>query len=245
MERYNAYDTFAWFYNKYWGGRSLKRFMPVIDQLAISKILDHGKILDLCCGTGQMAKALADRGFNVTGLDGSDDMLHYARENAPEVEFVLADARDFSQDPVYDLVISAFDSLNHVMDIQDLQRVFQNVNRSLKPGAIFYFDMNMEQAFFTSWKTPWPLVENDHLIAVRPSYDPDTKIGKFEATMFTLENMMWTRKDVCLQQKCYSREEIMSALEISGFKDISVYSGETDFGWKAEGRDFFLGRKQK
>ena len=76
-------------------------------------------------------------------------MLRYAKENAPGAEFIPEDARNFKLPPVYDGVFSTFDSLNHVMTIDELQAVFNNVNECLVKGGIFIFDLTTERHFET------------------------------------------------------------------------------------------------
>ena len=95
MKMYSSYDSFAWMYNKHWGNTFLPVVLPILDNLVLTKISKNARILDLCCGTGQMAQQLKTLGYRVTGIDGSPEMLRYARENAPGVEFLQADARSF------------------------------------------------------------------------------------------------------------------------------------------------------
>lgn len=94
MKRYNDYDTFAWLYNKEWGGFADNIF-PSLQSIAGEKLFNGAKILDLCCGTGQLAKELTAKAYEVTGIDGSAEMLRYAKENAPSARFILKDARAF------------------------------------------------------------------------------------------------------------------------------------------------------
>jgi len=151
MNRYSDYDAFAWFYNREWTTFS-RRIFPVLKQMAGEKLLDKAKILDLCCGTGQLAKVLLEKGYSVTGIDGSKEMLRYAKENAPEAEFILRDARTFRLPCVYHAVFSTFDALNHIMTIEELEKVFKNVNKCLVKGGIFIFDMTTKNHFETKQK---------------------------------------------------------------------------------------------
>src|SRR5512138_3347307 len=89
-----GYDAFAWLYDREWGANSLT-FLPALDRLVLDALPVGSRILDLACGTGQLAAVLAERGFRVTGLDSSPQMLAFARSHAPSVDFVLADARSF------------------------------------------------------------------------------------------------------------------------------------------------------
>ncbi len=78
--RYSDYDDFAWVYNKHWGDNFTPAALTVLKKLVFSRIPVDARILDLCCGTGQLAQALSERGYAVTGIDGSQEMLRYARK---------------------------------------------------------------------------------------------------------------------------------------------------------------------
>src|SRR5262249_32770487 len=141
---FTDYDRFAWFYNKYWGNEFSRPALSLYNSLLYPHLPDRCRILDLCCGTGQIARGLANRGFQVTVIDGSEAMLKFARQNAPAVDFIHADARHFSLPEKFKAVISAFDSLNHVMQLEELKMVFRNVYEALEGEGIFLFDLNLE-----------------------------------------------------------------------------------------------------
>ena len=118
MKRYTDYDAFAWLYNREWGTFGSNIFFPALKVIAGDKLHDGARIIDLCCGTGQLAEVLVQKGYKVTGLDGSAKMLRYARRNAPAAKFILGDARTFNLPAKYDAVFSTFDSLNHIMTLE-------------------------------------------------------------------------------------------------------------------------------
>lgn len=134
MEHYTDYDDFAQIYNRHWGGFSLQ-IIPILEQLALDGCPPQSAILDLCCGTGQLAEELTARGYKVTGVDGSEKMLRHARQNAPNANFYCADARSFDLSTNFAIVLSTYDSLNHLLTLEDLASVFRNVYRHLQPGA--------------------------------------------------------------------------------------------------------------
>lgn len=242
--RYTAYDRFAWCYNRYWGDRFSNQVLPVLERVLLPHLPAQGRILDLCCGTGQLARALAERGYQVTGIDGSEEMLRYARENAPGVQFILADARWLTFPASYDAVISTFDSLNHIMSLEELTQVFRNVHAVLERNGFFLFDLNMEEGYQTRWRGSFAIVEEEHVCIVRARYDPEQKIGQNEITMFRLEGGVWQRSDLTLSQRCYSENEIRAALSEAGFQEIVTYDAEKDLGMRGNvGRTFFLARK--
>jgi SAM-dependent methyltransferase len=100
------------------------------------------RVLDLCCGSGDLSRELLARGYQVTGLDGSPEMLRYARQRVPRTEFLLEDARSFACEARFDAVLSTYDSLNHILSLEELEAVFANVFRALVPGGLFFFDLH-------------------------------------------------------------------------------------------------------
>ena len=246
MARYTDYDAFAWIYNKYWGADSARRFLPVLEKLVLPHLPSQARVLDLCCGTGQLAQALAQRGFQVTGIDGSEEMIRFARMNAPDVEFLVEDARTFRLPAVYHAVVSTYDSLNHVMSLEELSQVFRNVNACLQQGGFFLFDLNMEAGYKDRWQGSFGIVEDDHVCVVRASFDEEERVGRTAITMFRLEGAAWHRFDVTLLQRCYTESEIRSALEGAGFGNIQTFDAQSDLGWSREvGRTFFLSQTSR
>ncbi|HSU32383.1 MAG TPA: class I SAM-dependent methyltransferase [Bryobacteraceae bacterium] len=139
--------------------------------MILSALRPGCRILDLCCGTGHLSAAFCRRRLNVVGLDGSYDMLRFAKQNAPQAEFVVADARTFQFSDNFDAVIAVGDSLNHMLTSRDLGAVFGNVIIALKPGGTFIFDLNVPEAFRTEWHKSSTVVGTDLLMYVRGSYD--------------------------------------------------------------------------
>ena len=242
MPRYSDYDRFAWVYNRHWGHFS-ERALPVIERLMLQQLPPKARILDLCCGTGQLAGALIERGYQVTGLDGSREMIHFAQKNASDGEFIVEDARSFKLPAVYHGVISTFDSLNHIMSLKELIKVFGNVYTALREGGLFLFDLNMEEGYRARWRGSFGIVEDDHVCVIRSSYRPEEKIGQTDITIFRLVKGKWERSDLKLLQKCYSEAEVRSALETVGFREIHPYDAQRDLEMREIGRSFFLCRK--
>ena len=244
--RYSDYDSFAWVYNKHWGNQFTPIALSVLEKFALPFIQPNANILDLCCGTGQLAQILTERCYRVTGLDGSKEMLRFAHKNAPDTKFIMDDARTFKLPAIYNLVISMFDSLNHIMTYEELTAVFLNAHVALQEGGLFLFDLNLEHGYKVNWDGSHGIAEDDYVCVFQTNYSPEEHTARLDVTIFRLEDN-WRRSDFTLIQRCYSKSEVQSALETAGFVDISAYVYDRQLGWidltKESDRAFFLCRK--
>jgi SAM-dependent methyltransferase len=239
-----GYDGFAWFYNRYWGPDFCQTAIALYQQILFPHLRAGAEILDLCCGTGQIAAALLARGYRVTGLDGSVAMLAHARQNAPAASFVAADARAFTFDRSFDLVLSAFDSLNHLLTQDDLAAVFRCVAAVLPPGGLFLFDLNLEEEK-ESQGSSFDLVAEDHVCIVRSTYQPLRRFKRYDLTLFVQNSAgSWARSDVTLTQRYHEVETVRKMLLEAGFSDPTVFDARQDFGpRRRDCRIYYLARK--
>ncbi len=247
VEIYSDYDRFAWFYNRHWGEEFSIPVLEIFKFILFPHLGRRARILDLCCGTGQLAAGLIDRGYSVTGIDGSGEMLDLARVNAPDAELIRADARSFELPPIFSAVVSTFDSLNHILSIEELSVVFANVMRVLEPDGVFVFDLNTEDEFETGTREAmFDIVEDDHACVVRSRYDASTRMKYYDVTMFTLEGEDWRRGDLTLRQRYYSATEVVACLSAAGFDRIAVHDSKQEFNLSlSDGRAFFVSRKPR
>jgi len=223
-----AYDPFAYVYNLHWGPTSLD-WLRVLGLLVMPRIDSTARILDLCCGTGQLAGELTARGFHVVGLDGSREMLHYARENAPGVALIQADARSFGLRSAFDVVLCTFDSLNHILSIDELEEVFRCVRASIRPGGLFLFDLNTEAGYRMHWSGKREASADDHSLVSRASFDRKKRLGVFRATVRhnSGSSEEWL-EEVVLYQRCHPIEQVLAGLMNAGFSDVETYGLEGD-----------------
>jgi SAM-dependent methyltransferase len=244
VERYSDYDAFSWFYERYWCEEVPPTIFTVIERLLLPELEAKSRILDLCCGTGHTVARLEKKGYRVTGLDGSEKMLRFAKRHAPRSGFLLSDARSFDLPESFDAVVSTFDSLNHLMTLAELEAVMLRVHRALVPGGWFLFDMNIESGFTSHWADYFSIVEKDEVCVLRGSYDREEKVGRYDISMFRRRGKAWQRSDASITERCYSMKEIRQALRRAGFREFSVYDAVRDLGLVDHtGRKFFLARK--
>ena len=127
---------------------------------------EGGTLLDVACGTGRHIEYLRDH-FEVTGLDGCRQLLHHARRRCPDVEFHLADMRDFSLGMLFDVVTCLFSAIGHMTTFEDLVRALTRMSEHTAPGGLV-----VVEPWFTpdTWITGRPsalLVERDDLKVAR------------------------------------------------------------------------------
>jgi len=242
-----AYDDFAWFYQRYWNEEFHNLAFPILQRIWLERLPARAHILDVCCGTGYLAALLGERGYRVAGFDASPEMVRYAREKAPAADIQVGEAANFRATGQFDAAVSTFDSLNHILELADLESAFRNTAAALKPGAWLAFDMLLEEAYQTHWGEVFALVRDDHVLNITGAgYDFRARLACCTITMFRLVSGTWRRSDVVIRERCYTTDEIGGALERAGFGELLCYAAG-DLGMAGQlgaGRTFFVTRRR-
>jgi SAM-dependent methyltransferase len=233
----SPYDPFASIYSRWMGEDFCRRTWPVIERIWISRLPRAARVLDVCCGAGQIANALSQRGFGVTGIDISDQMLRLARQDAPLASFVRADVRSFSLPRQFHGALSTFNSIAHLKNTDELRQAFRSIRAVLVPGAPFLFDVSMEEAYTAKWRGRLLFTADDCACILEPSYDAARHIGKNRVTVLGHRQ----RTEFCIEQHCHREQDLRQALLSAGFTSIQAYDAERDLDMAGEwGRSFFL-----
>lgn len=240
---YTEYDCFAYFYNKYWTINAPLYLEKALDILLLEKLEENAHILDVCCGTGNVAGLLSERGYNMTGLDGSKLMLDYAKENAQAVEFIQADARDFNLGRKFQAITCLFDSINHLLNKEDVLKVFKNIYEHLEENGIFVFDVNSLSSSTDVDLSDFSVVEKNEVFISLGSYNSIEKLITYSLTAFIMENNKWVRYDNKIYERYYEEELLVSMLKQAGFRN-TAYTYGADIGIEPfEDRVFFTAWK--
>jgi ubiquinone/menaquinone biosynthesis C-methylase UbiE len=210
-------------------------------------------VLDLACGEGTFAIAVAKRGLRVTGVDLSPDMLDIARERAAkeslEVKFLQQDMRSLSLRGRFDLVTCWFDSLNYLLENDDLTQAFAGVSRVLDKNGIFIFDVNTIRALAVEWvREPCyvHLDSPDMFLASIPQYDPAARIASLHITGFARENDQWVRMNEVHRERGYTLKEIRQCLKRAGLRELACWASldKMDRPRRSTPRVWFVARRQ-
>ncbi len=141
-----GYKSFSYFYDMLTENISYKKRAGYFDEL----IKRHGGkkniLLDLACGTGSLAEELSRMGYDVIGVDNSEDMLNAAIEkkikNGLDIQYLCQDMTQLDMFGTIDVTICALDGINHLPNISDVERTFERVSLFCEPEGLFIFDIN-------------------------------------------------------------------------------------------------------
>jgi len=242
----SAYDEIAGMYHALWADWYLPAAKPALEKVFFAQVPAGQRILDVCCGSGHVTKELVRRGYQVTGIDASAELIELARRNLPGVDLRVQDARTLRLESRYDAALSTFDSLNHMLTSDDLCRVLVGVHRALEPGGLFVFDMNLQEAYSADVRQWVVRVSDEEVTMVRGLYDERTQKATTELIWFVRAGVgnCWRQHHSAVEERCYEPPEIVRALNSAGFRRIEVMQA-TDLGMKAElalGRIFVSAR---
>ena len=218
---------FARVYNARWVGFA-RQAAPLILNFYKSTPMgqDNNKpVLDLCCGTGQLAVHFLEKGYKVTGIDLSEHMLHFARENASQyirsgqAKFIKDDASTFSLTERFGLVVSTYDALNHLKDEEMLRNCFQCVH-AVSEGY-FVFDLNTRMGLKRWNSIQVDESSDDALIITHGFFDGNndkawTRIDGF----MCVENGLYERFEETSFNTVFEMERVKTTLLEVGWKDV-------------------------
>jgi SAM-dependent methyltransferase len=242
------YHDYAPFYD----GSGQIRFAVLIGQYLRELLVRHPvsgrRALDLACGTGTLALILADDGWQVTGLDRSAAMLAIARERAADagsaIAFIEGDMRElrmqneelrnnnaisnhssfFILHSAFDLVTCTYDSLNYLLAEPDLASCFAGVAAALRPGGLFFVDMNTRHFLEHDWGV-CDVLERPGFVQVAQSHFESTNAcSTMVLTGFAGDDEHgYQRFDETHIERAYAPEIVAGLLEAAGLQIEASY----------------------
>jgi SAM-dependent methyltransferase len=243
----STYDDIAVMYHTLWANSYMPAALPALERLFFGRLQPQARVLDVCCGSGHVTSDLVKRGYRVTGVDSSRALIEIARHEMPHADLRVQDVRHLEVEGPYEAALSTFDSLNHILSLEDLHAVFSGVHGALGAGGLFVFDMNLEEAYSLDLHQWSVNIRHDSVGLSRGLYDSVTHTAHTELIWFTKTGSeeCWQRRQSIVEERCYEKQDIVQALQFAGFRGIEVkpaaeLSVDTDFG---HGRYFFSARR--
>ncbi|MCI8513172.1 MAG: class I SAM-dependent methyltransferase [Lachnospiraceae bacterium] len=224
-----AYQSFARVYDLFMDNVPYGEWSRHVGGLLRESGCRDGILLDLACGTGVMTELLAEQGYDMIGVDMSEDMLNLALEKKLRSgRNILYLAQDMRELDLYGTVAGAVclcDSLNYLLEPEDLRTVFERVNTYLDPGAPFIFDFNTEYKYRAVLGNR-TIAENreDGSFIWENFYQEEERINEYDLTLFIKEeDGRFSRYEETHYQRAYTLEEIREALLTAGMEFVTVY----------------------
>ena len=241
----NEYNVIAGVYDKINSGVDYDKRAATIDGLLAKYTKEKPElVLDLACGTGKMSLALAARGYDVIGVDASPEMLAKAadavydaidegkpQEDAKRPLFLCQTMTSLELYGTVGATVCCLDSLNYLINDGELQKCFSLVHNYLDPDGLFIFDVN------TPYKFEKIYGDNAYVYDVEKDetgeggsfciwqnfYDRESRTCDFYLTVFEDDgNGKYVRADEDQRERCYSMDEILSAMNDAGFELLEV-----------------------
>lgn len=216
--------------------------LDVEDMLASERNL----VVDLGCGTGTLTELMYQKGYDMIGVDVSEPMLNIAMkkkaESGAEILYLLQDMRELELYSTVGTVFSVCDSLNYILEDDELLEVFSLVNNYLYPGGIFIFDFNTEYKYRQVIGNT-TIAENreDCSFIWENLYDPEEEINEYDLTVFVREDVdRFRRFTETHYQRGYTVEKIRELVERSGMVLIELLDADTGEAVTAESERVYV-----
>ena len=198
-----------------------------------------GLVLDLGCGTGAMTEILAGYGYDMIGVDNSEDMLEIAMEkklqSGYDILYLLQEMREFELYGTVRAVVSVCDSVNYITDPDELAEVFRLVNNYLDPGGIFIFDFNSEYKYREILGEQTIAEDRGECSFIWDNcYYEEERINEYGLTLFIRDEdascagrELYRKYQETHYQRGYTLEEIKDLLRSSGLEYVTAYDAFT------------------
>lgn len=228
-----AYEKFAQVYDLFMDNIDYEEWADYITDHLREYGIEDGLVLELGCGTGTMTGLLADKGYDMIGVDNSEEMLAEAMEKRVEsgqdILYLLQDMQEFELYGTVRAVVSVCDSLNYITEEEELQHVFALVNNYLDPHGIFLFDMNTVYKYQTMIGDA-TIAENreEGSFIWENSYDEESGINTYELALFIpREDGLYEKTEEVHYQRAYPLEKIKELIQNAGMELLVVYDAYT------------------
>lgn len=230
-----AYTSFAEVYDTFMDNVPYQEWADYLEERLKEYGIEDGLVMELGCGTGSMTELLSEKGYDMIGIDNSEDMLELAQEKkwktGRDILYLLQDMREFELYGTVRAVVSVCDCVNYVTQEEELAEVFRLVNNYLDPGGVFLFDFN------TKYK--YQEILGDQVIAEDREacsfiwdnyYDEEEEINEYELTLFVRcegQKSLYRKYQELHYQRAYTLEQMKELLAAGGLIFEAAYDAYT------------------
>lgn len=226
-----AYTSFAQVYDLFMDNVPYEEWSLYIHELLKEYGILDGVICELGCGTGKMTRLLADKGYDMIGVDLSADMLAIAcgESQGRDILYLCQDMCELELYGQAAAMISVCDSMNYLLEEEEILAVLQRVNQYLQPGGVFIFDLNTIYKYETLLGET-TICENreEGSFIWENFYDEKEQINEYDLTLFIrTKGDLYRKFEETHYQRGYSLEKIRTLTERSGLEFVTAYDACT------------------
>ncbi len=229
-----GYSAFARYYDELTANINYEKRAEYFHEI-IKKFncTDNNILLDLACGTGSISFKMSELGYDVIGIDNSDEMLGTAIDkkfdNGLDVQFLCQDMRNFEMFGTVGITLCVLDSINHLTSIEDVRKVFERTALFAEPEGLFIFDINTEYKHKNILADNTFTYETENVYCVwENTLDPESLEIRMNLEFFEREeNGLYSRSSDGFSEKAYSQQDIEKILADTGFEMLAKYGGDT------------------
>ena len=228
-----AYTDFAGVYDIFMDETPYEKWRDTVISVFEKYHIEKELILDLGCGTGTMTELLAEAGYDMIGIDNAQEMLNLAiikrDESGHDILYLCQDMREFELYGTVKAVISLCDSVNYILEPEELQTVFELVNNYLDPEGIFFFDFNTDYKYREIIGDTVIAENREDCSFIWENYFHEEEcINEYDVTVFVEEEDARYRKFTETHyQRGYTLEEIKTLLERAGMVFLEATDADT------------------
>lgn len=234
----SSYHALAGTYDALTGDVGYEKRADFLEKLFQKSHIPVKTVLDLACGTGTMTWILTGRGYELIGVDASEEMLAAAMGKSGSVDgvapiFLHQSMPKLDLYGTVDAAICCLDSLNYLTDPKDVQRTFARLHLFVAPGGVLIFDINTVEKLAALDGQVFLDETEDTYCVWRPEYRRG--ICTYYMDLFQLQpDGSWERDFEMHRERAYTVEELTAWLEAVGFGEIRTY-GDGKLRRPAEG----------
>lgn len=227
----DAYTGFAQVYDEFMDNIDYDAWCRYLVELLREYKIEDGIVLDIGCGTGNVTQFLSKSGYDMIGIDNSQEMLNIAMEKRGDdknILYLLQDMREFELYGTVAAVVSICDSINYITDKEDLLQVFRLVNNYLDPGGIFIFDLKTKSNFEKIGESVIAEDRETCSFIWDNYFDKKDNINEYQLSVFVRGDD--GRYDKYIEdhyQRAYSLNEIKQLISDAGLEFVTAYNAFT------------------
>lgn len=225
-----TYKSFAQVYDLFMDNVPYEEWAVYLTGLLREYGVGDGLVLELGCGTGKMTRLLKRAGYDMIGVDSSEEMLELARDKEDEgILYLLQDMREFELYGTVKAVVSVCDSMNYILEEAELRDVFSLVNNYLDPGGIFIFDLNTVYKYRDLLgETTISENRDEGSFIWENYYDGESGVNEYDLTLFIREERKLYRKyEETHYQRAYTPETVKRLLAEAGMEFVAAFDAFT------------------